>query len=152
MTILNQARFIVLQKIPNKISKGFKQEDYARLMKELYGSEVKKDEIPDLALLERIYRGDMATFQLATFMQSHLEQFVGSPEINTQLVELQKVGNVIYLQLLVTVQNVTVNGKKMPVFFVRHEEIFIADQNTMTVITITVPAAGPAPTGTASGG
>jgi len=84
---------------------------------------------------------------LATFMQLHLGDFVGTPDSDTQLIELEKVANVIYLQLLVTVRQAIVNGKKLPVFFVREEQVIISDQEVLTQIVITVPSADPAPRG-----
>jgi hypothetical protein len=140
---------IFLEKTPNAALMNFKKEDFSKLVREVTGAEMKPDEVPDLSELERVYRGDVATIYLASFMRDHLRQFIGFPEIDTQLVELQKVGNVVYSQVLITVQNATVNDKKLPVFYVRFEEIIITDQNATTVIGITIPSADPAPRGTA---
>jgi hypothetical protein len=120
-------------------------QDYAAFLKESSGIEIKPEEIPDLA--DRgINQDKMATLQLASFMQSNCRQFA-DPDFDTRLVELEKVGNVIYLQMFITIQNGTVNGRKLPIFFVRHEVIIITDQNGATQIIITVPSADPTPRG-----
>jgi hypothetical protein len=140
---------IMIEKLPYASTVPPSKEDFSKFAKEVMGAELKPDEAPDLAYFERLFRGDMATVQLAGFMQSNLEQFVDSTGIDTRLVELEKVGNVLYLQILVTIHDATVNGKKLPIFFVRNEEIIITDKNAMTLIIITVPSADPAPRGPA---
>jgi hypothetical protein len=77
-----------------------------------------KDALPDL---ERIFRGDAAQVELATLIRYHYETLFGSEDVSTAIVQLQKVDNVPYVQLLTTVHNAKVDGKPASVFFVREE-------------------------------
>jgi hypothetical protein len=137
---------IFMQRYPTARAAGVSNEDYAKFMKEMAGVDLKPKDLADSSDLKG-YHADMAAFQLATLMQLHLGDFVGTPDSDTQLIELEKVANVIYLQLLVTVRQASVNGKKLSVFFVREEQIIISDQEAVTQIVITVPSADPAPRG-----
>jgi hypothetical protein len=140
---------IIVEKVLYTSAVPSNKEDYSKFLKEMTGSEPRPEDLPDRAFLEHLYRGDMATVLLANFFQTFLGEFVESSEISTQLLELEKIANVIYLQDLITVHNATVNGKKLPVYFVRHELIIITDQNGVTFIVITVPSADPMPRGPA---
>lgn len=97
--------------------------------------------------LERAFQGDVAEHMLATWIDLHLAGSLDAPEANSSLVQLQKLGNVVYAQLLTTVHDCEVDGKKVAVYFVRHEMIIITDREYTTQIEIVVPSADPSPRG-----
>jgi len=142
---------ITLQKTPIKELMSGIAENLPDVVREETGQEVTpddkqtvKDIMPDL---EKIYRGDGTEIQLASLISMHFEEFLGSSEISTRVVELQKVGNVVYIQFLTTLHNATVNGKVAPLFFVREEAVIITDQENVTVIHVVVPSGDPSPRG-----
>jgi hypothetical protein len=56
------------------------------------------DELKDIrVVLERMYRGDASAIILAQVMSEELSKFA-SPDIDIQLVETQKVANIVYAQ------------------------------------------------------
>lgn len=139
---------IFLQKTPlDKILKGQiealpKEIEEERKMKRppLYAS-ISIDE------LERDFRGDVAGHLLSSWLDYSLAATVNAPEWDSSLVQLQKIGNVVYAQLLRKVHDPEVNGKRVPEYFVRHEVIIITDRDDVTMIEITVPSADSIPRG-----
>jgi len=98
------------------------------------------------AELERIFRSDAAAFELQAALTGHMWT-THTTQIVTQIVELQKVGNVVYAQFLSRVYNPTIDKQTKSVFFVREEMIIITDESTSTVINVIVPIDDPAPRG-----
>jgi hypothetical protein len=105
------------------------------------------DELKDIrAVLERMYQGDASAIILANVMSEELSNFE-SPDIDIQLVEIQKVANVVYAQFLMTLRNAKVDGKKTSLLFLREEYLIVTDQDGSTIIHVTVPRTDPAPRG-----
>jgi len=145
---ITQGPMITLQRIPyTQYTKLFEQ------LQEVYEAqtgekvEFTPEDSKDIrTYLERLFRGDAAAFQLAGMLNGNLVPF--PPErIVTQLVELQKVGNVVYAQFLSTLHDAKVDKKKVSVFFERKELIIITDQDSLTIIVINVPIGDPSPRG-----
>jgi hypothetical protein len=98
--------------------------------------------------LERYFRGDEAARVFSSWLDMQLAVTNNVPESTSSLVEVRKVGNVVYAQLLRTVRDPEVNGKRVGVYFIRYELIVITDREYLTTIQVTVPSADPAPRGT----
>jgi hypothetical protein len=107
--------------------------------------EIKDNGIPEL---DELFRGDAAGLFLGDLARQHFSALVGaSSDFKTQLAEVQKVGNVLYVQFLTTLLNAEVDGKRLPKLFVREEIILITDQVNVTTIEVIVPSADPSPRG-----
>ncbi len=105
-----------------------------------------KDVLP---ALEKMFRGDAAQMELTMLIRAHYEELFGdyATDVSTEIVQLQKIGNVLYIQLLTTVHNAHVDGKVASVSFVREEAMFISDEENMAIIHIVVPSSDPSPRG-----
>jgi hypothetical protein len=64
-----------------------------------------------------------------------------------QIVKLQKIGNVVYVQFLKTVRDVTVGRRHYEKYFLRQELILVSDGETLYVIQTYVPTADPSTRG-----
>jgi len=97
-----------------------------------------------LARLDAEFRGDAA----GTFLLSELNLLhtLGSdpPNVSFEIVQLQKVGNVVYAQVLRTWRDVTVRGLHYPNYFVRQEIVIVTDQSNLYHIETFVPTSDPA--------
>jgi hypothetical protein len=76
----------------------------------------------------KMFRGDAAQMELTMLIRVHYEELFGdyATNVSTEIVQLQKIGNVLYIQLLTTVHNAHVDGKVASVSFVREEAMFIS--------------------------
>ena len=139
---------ITLQRIPfSAPARG--AEHFPEILEEQTGEKVEftPDGMKDArAYLERMFRGDAAALHLRSAIERSMWPGF-TPQINTQIVEVQKVGNVVYAQFLHTLHGPTVDKKTVPIFFLREETIIITDQDTSTVISVGVPIDDPAPRG-----
>jgi hypothetical protein len=124
-------------------------EHFPEIFQEQSGEKVEftSEDIRDArAYLERIFRGDAAALHLQATIADNMWTSA-TTQISTQIVEVQKVGNVVYAQFLHTLHAPTVDKKTVPIFFLREETIIITDQDTSTVIRVAVPIDDPAPRG-----
>jgi hypothetical protein len=135
---------IVLERYPLKIS-----EHLPEILQQQMGEnvEITSEDIRNTrASLERLIRGDAAAGALQAILTDQLWT-TQTTKIVSQIIELQKVGNVVYSQSLATVHSARVDKQPKSVFFVRTEMIFIMDRSTVTAISIIVPIDDPAPRG-----
>jgi hypothetical protein len=95
--------------------------------------------------LDKIFRGDVVGTFFTSQLSAQLMAAVVSPKTRFNLVEVQKVGNVLYAQILVTLKNVNVDGQSCPEFYLRKEMIVIALPDGAVVVQTLVPSADPAP-------
>jgi hypothetical protein len=139
---------IIFQRTP--LSQMLQSTEYVpALIEEAAGEKVEftaEDLKDSRLLLERAFRGDASALILANTMTNRLASFQ-SPEIDTQLVEIQKVANVVYAQFFITLHNAKMNNKAIPLVFVREEYLIVTDQDSATVIHVFVPTTDPAPRG-----
>ena len=103
-----------------------------------------KDVLPEL---EKLFRGDAAQIALAEQVRIHYAELYGTDQVTTEIVQLQKVGNVLYAQFLRTMPNIEVDGKQKSALFLRQELMFISDQENLFEIKIVVPSVDPSPRG-----
>jgi hypothetical protein len=142
---------IVLQRTPvSELTKAV-AESLPDIYQKQTGERISPQDLNDvLSTWDRIYRGDIAQYILATELSQHfIIDATDFEHINSQLLESQKVGNVLYLQFLTTLHNAEVAGQHPSVFFVREEMLIITDQDYVTNIHIIVPSGDPAPRGVA---
>jgi hypothetical protein len=97
--------------------------------------------------IDKMYRGDI----VGTLLSSHL--FVNNmllnffPNTAYYLKTLQKVGNVAYIQAVVTLSDVVVGGAAYGRYFVTTETILISTKSALYVVNTVVPGHEPVPRG-----
>lgn len=139
---------IILQRTPIEKVLKITGERLPEIIEQETGEKVTAEEMKDpLKEMERIFRGDAAAALLPNILTVPLAEMLGSPQTSSEVVELQKVGNVVYVQFLTTLHDTIVDGKRQTEFFVRHEAIIVSDRDTVTVIHVIVPTSDPAPRG-----
>lgn len=85
---------------------------------------------------ERVFRGDVVGHALRTQLQGRFLVTLDQSELNYEIVEIQKVGNVVYLRSLTTVHP-KVKGKRGTAEYFLHEEyLFISDRTDLFVVHI----------------
>lgn len=145
---VTEGPMIALQRAPyTQVSKVF--EHLPELVEEQFGEKVEftPDDIKDArTYLDRLFRGDAAAVPLAELLRGNLVPFP-TERMVTQLVELQKVGNVVYAQFFSTLHDAKVDKKTVPIFYERKEIIMITDQDSITTIVIDIPTGDPSPRG-----
>ncbi|SRR6266404_2351296 len=144
--------FITFEKTPISTVMGMAKEYLPEMAKEVTGWTMTTQEAQAakkvLPALEKMFRGDAAQLELTTLIRVHYEElFDSAADVSTEIVQLQKIGNVLYIQFLTTVHNANVDGKLTSVFFVREEAMFVSDEENLTKIHIVVPSSDPSPRG-----
>lgn len=95
--------------------------------------------------MDKVFRGDA----IGAFFRAQLDlQFAAtllSQKTSVNVVEIQKVGNVLYAQFLITLKDVKVGGRPVPEYFLRKELIIISTPEGAFVINTLVPSDDPAP-------
>jgi hypothetical protein len=97
--------------------------------------------------LDKIFRGDVVGSLLYYQMDAEEDASMSSPEMGFYIVEMQKVGNVLYCQTLVTMKDMTVGGRSYPLYYIRREVMIVSTAENVYVVTIFVPSSDPAPRG-----
>jgi len=110
---------------------------------------ISKDDTPEkwVANLDRVFMGDVVGFVFSSSMKMQEHASLYSPEMGFYIVKMQKVGNVLYCQTLVTLKDVTVNGKPYHLYYIRYELLIVSTPENVYVVTIFVPSSDPAPRG-----
>jgi len=93
--------------------------------------------------LENIFRGDMVGNLFFGQLTLNFQAALVSPQLSTELVEVQKVGNVLYAQFLFTLKNVSINNKTHKRFYLRKEIIILSTQTDAYLIATLVPSSDP---------
>lgn len=104
-----------------------------------------KDSGAFLAQLESEFRGDAAGHELMIRLEYLHEELFREPDFSMEIVNLQKVGNVVYAQLLQSFRNVTVGGLHYSKYYMREEIVIVSDQNYVYTIQTFVPTPDPSP-------
>jgi hypothetical protein len=98
-----------------------------------------------LAQLDSQFRGDLVGNELMLQLRLVQEFVLGSADSSVEIVNLQKVGNVVYVQLLLSFRDVTVGGLHYSKYYVRRELIMVSDQTNLYIIQTMVPTPDPSP-------
>ena len=69
------------------------------------------EETETINRLENIFRGDIVGSFFYGQLGLNFQAALVSPQLSTELVEVQKVGNVLYAQFLITLKNVSIIDK-----------------------------------------
>jgi hypothetical protein len=100
-----------------------------------------------MANLERYIRND--TVGSFFTMQLYLEMIAGVSNFeDSTLLNVQKVGNVLYSQSLLTIHDIQVDGKNYGRYYVTQELILIAASDKVIVLRTFIPSDDPSPRGT----
>jgi hypothetical protein len=100
-----------------------------------------------MANLERYIRND--TVGSFFTMQLYLEMIAGVSNFeDSTLLNVQKVGNVLYSQSLLTIHDIQVDGKNYGRYYVTQELILIAASDKVFVLRTFIPSDDPSPRGT----
>jgi hypothetical protein len=95
--------------------------------------------------VDRAFRNDMIGTYFAMQLQAQLRVAEQAPKLSITLIEIQKVGNVLYAQFLTTLKDVKVAGHPYAEYFVRREMILIATPEGAFIVGTSVPSGDPAP-------
>jgi hypothetical protein len=95
--------------------------------------------------MDRAFRNDMIGTFFAMELQTQLRTAEVSPNLSINLLEIQKVGNVLYAQFLTTIKGVKVGGQPYAEYYVRREMIVISTPDGAFLIGTAVPSGDPAP-------
>jgi hypothetical protein len=97
--------------------------------------------------LDEIFRGDIVGSFFTLKLTIQLQVAIASPKTTFSLVEIQKVGNVLYSQTLITLHNVKIDDKLSPLYYVRQEVMIISTADTLYVVQTMIPSDDPVPRG-----
>ncbi len=96
---------------------------------------------------EKVFRGDVVGFLLVGALAINYELSLDDPEIGFKLIELQKVGPVLYAEFLTTLQDVTVGDTYYPTYYLREELILVSTATEVYLIRTFLPSGEFAPRG-----
>jgi hypothetical protein len=95
--------------------------------------------------LDKAFRNDMIGSFFTSQLQLQLAGAAQSSRTSFTLLEIQKVGNVLYAQFLITLKDVKVEGRQLPEYYLRKEMIMISEPDGGFFLGTTVPSEDPAP-------
>ena len=113
-------------------------------------NEVGKDSVDDheqlAKRLDEIYRADLVGTYFAEMLKVQLESsFEKNQKDELNLVAFQKVGNVLYAQFAVKLNDVRVGGRSFSKYYVTREVMMISTPEGGYLVTINVPSEDPSP-------
>jgi hypothetical protein len=89
--------------------------------------------------MDKLFRGDAVGTVFALYLQQRLVTPVYFPNTKVELVEVQKVGNVLYAQSLVTLQDVTVDEASYSQYYIRQEIILVSTPTDFYLMNTSIP-------------
>jgi hypothetical protein len=98
-----------------------------------------------IAQLERIFRGDAAGSILSSLL---MQQFVTQAivkNVQVDLVEIQKVGNTVYVQILIITKDVEVDQTHYSSYYQRNELLLVSTKDSVYLVQTSVPSQDPLP-------
>lgn len=95
---------------------------------------------PGNEFLDSAFRGDVAG-KLLTFLL--LAQFAAGQQLPTELLNVQKIHNVVYVAERMTLKNVTINKVAYPRYYLYSEIVIISNGEDATMVKTLVPSADP---------
>lgn len=101
-----------------------------------------------IAPFERYFRADLVGAFFTSQLYGQMLSSVGNVG-QFSLLDVQKVGNVLYSQSLLTLSNVKIDGKKYERYYIRRELIFISASDKLYTIQTFVPSDDPSARGEA---
>ena len=94
-----------------------------------------------------IFKGDIVGAVLAESFSLVFDNLRFVAGVSVDLVTINKVGNVLYCQILITLTNGAVGGKKFDVYYLSTETIVISTRDNVYVISDVIPSDDPSPRG-----
>jgi hypothetical protein len=147
--INNIAPLITVQRFPNKqllVELGIETPPLPHSPNE--SPEMKK--LLDDIHLPTIFKGDIVGAVLAQNFSLVFDNLRFVEGVSVDLVTINKVGNVLYSQILITLTNGAIGGKKFDVYYLSVENIVISTRDNLYVISDIIPSDDPAPRSSAA--
>ncbi len=94
--------------------------------------------------MDRAFRNDMIGTYFTIQLQAQSKAALVSPQTSFTLLEIQKVGNVLYAQFLTTLKDVKVGGQPFAQYYLRKEIIVISTPDGAFLVGTNVPSGDPA--------
>lgn len=91
---------------------------------------------------DKMFRGDIVGTNLAISLFDHLQQSI-TMQSRFEILNLQKVGNVLYMQSLETLNDATISGKLFSKYYIREETIYLSTSKDLYLIQIYTPSDDP---------
>jgi hypothetical protein len=136
--------FITLERIPTEVYRSLVGIGASLATSGMPLSEQQERGFQDfIGQLDKTFRGDVAGTMLAMHLSAGFLQAVESPQTKVELVEVQKVGNVVYLQWLTTLKDVVVAGDKHSEYFLREEYVIVSTPESLYLISVSIPSTDP---------
>lgn len=143
---------IKLQKTSKDELRGMFGELFHKLnLSKMVDSYVEKNKLSDGSFdkssieknLENIYNGNWSAILLDQYLTQCLSLPAYNPNMSFELLNVNKVGNVIYTQGLATFTDVTVNNKYYKRYYLRDEVIILTSSTAVYIISTLVPSSDP---------
>lgn len=90
--------------------------------------------------MDKIFRGDAVGTFFTLYLQQRLLTPLVVPNTNVELIEVQKVGNVLYAQSLITLKDVIVENTKYSHYYIRQELILVSTSTDFYLISTFIPS------------
>ncbi len=95
--------------------------------------------------MDKAFRNDIIGAFFSAQLQAQFSAAILFPKTTVTLVEVQKVGNVLYAQFLITLKDVKVGGHPYAEYYVRKELIVVSTPESAFVVGTLLPSPEPAP-------
>jgi len=98
-----------------------------------------------------LFQGDLVGAVLAETFAEVFENLRFVANTDVRLIAINKISNVLYCQILITLHDVTVNNEKLPEYYINVENIVICTPDDLYTLFDFIPGKDPVPRGAVAG-